>query len=153
MTVVERALNSYSVMEVETGVESASPQRLIVMLYEGALKAVMSAKTAILRGDVASRGASLSKAISIIDEGLRASLNLETGGDIAANLMGLYDYISTRLLHANLKNDLGAVEEVARLLTELKQAWEILEQRSRKATVAPAMEPPAQRASMSFGKA
>lgn len=153
MTVVERALNSYSVMEVETGVESASPQRLIVMLYEGALKAVMTAKTAILRGDVAGRGAALSKAISIVDEGLRASLNLETGGEIAANLMALYDYISTRLLSANLKNDMGAVEEVARLLTELKQAWEILEQRSRKAAVAPAMEPPAQRASMSFGKA
>ena len=149
---VERALNSYSALEVETGVESASPQRLIIMLYDGAIKSVYAAKAAMARGDVAGRGAALSKAISIIDEGLRAALDLENGGEIAQNLMALYDYISRRLLHANLKNDVKSVDEAARLLGELKQAWEVLEQRDR--PPAPVlMEPPERRPSVSLGKA
>src|SRR5262245_60470444 len=121
----DRALNSYSALEVETGVESASPQRLIIMLYDGALKSVFAAKAAMARGDVAVKGAALSKAISIIDDGLRAALNLTGGGEIAQNLMALYEYISSRLLHANLKNDARSLDEAARLLSELKSAWEI----------------------------
>jgi len=148
---VERALKSYSALE-QTTVESASPQQLIIMLYDGALKSVFAAKAAIARGDVAARGAALSKAISIIDEGLRAALNLETGGEIAQNLMALYDYISTRLLHANVKNDVKSVDEAARLLGELKQAWEVLEQRDRPPAVV-AMDPPERRPSVSLGKA
>ena len=74
---IQRALSSYSALEVETGVASASPQRLIIMLYDGALKSVFAAKAAMARGDVAGKGEALSKAISIIDEGLRAALNLE----------------------------------------------------------------------------
>ena len=151
-TLVERALNSYSALEIETGVESASPQRLIIMLYEGALKSVFAAKAAMARGDVGARGEALSKAISIVDEGLRAALNLESGGEIAQNLMALYDYISTRLLHANLKNDASSVDEAARLLGELKQAWEVLERRERPPAVVP-MEPLERRPSVSLGKA
>jgi len=148
---VERALKSYSALEVTT-VESASPQQLIIMLYDGALKSVFAAKAAIARGDVAARGAALSKAILIIDEGLRAALNLQSGGEIAQNLMALYDYISTRLLHANVKADVQSVDEAARLLGELKQAWEVLEQRERPPAVVP-MEPPERRPSVSLGKA
>lgn len=150
---IERALNSYSVMEVETGVASASPQRLIIMLYDGALKAVFTAKAAMGRGDIPAKGEALSKAISIIDEGLRAALNLESGGEIAQNLMALYEYISTRLLHANLKNDPSSLEEAARLLSELKHAWEILEQRDRPVPPLAAEAPPERRGSISLGKA
>jgi flagellar secretion chaperone FliS len=153
MTVwVERALNSYSALEVETGIDSASPQRLIIMLYEGAIKSVFVAKTAMARGDVAAKGAALSKAISIVEEGLRPALNLENGGEIAQNLMALYEYISMRLLHANLKNDSKSLDEAARLLSELKHAWEILEQRDRPAAIM-SVEPPERRASVSLGKA
>jgi flagellar secretion chaperone FliS len=149
---IERALSSYSALEVETGVESASPQRLIIMLYDGALKSVFAAKAAMTRGDVATKGEALSKAISIIDEGLRAALNVEGGGDIAQNLMALYEYISTRLLHANLKNDVKSLDEAARLLSELKNAWEALEQRDKPAAALP-VEPLERRASVSLGKA
>ena len=150
---IERALSSYSALEVETGVESASPQRLIIMLYDGALKSVFAAKAAMARGDIPAKGEQLSKAISIIDEGLRAALNLESGGEIAQNLMALYEYISTRLLHANLKNDSSSLDEAARLLSELKRAWEILEQRDKPAAPL-AGEPPAERrGSVSLGKA
>ncbi len=149
---VQRALSSYSTLEVETGVESASPQRLIIMLYDGALKCVFAAKAAMARNDIAGKGAALSKAISIIDEGLRAALNLQDGGEIAQNLMALYEYISTRLLHANLKNDPQSLDEAARLLSELKTAWDLLEQRDRPVAVAP-VEPAERRASVSLGKA
>jgi len=150
---VERALSRYSALEVETGVASASPERLIIMLYDGALKSVFAAKLAIARGDVRSKGEALSKAISIIDEGLRGALNIESGGEIAENLLALYEYISTRLLYANLKNDVRALDEAARLLSELKSAWEMLEQRGKPGP-APAVEPaPERRASVSLGKA
>lgn len=147
-----RALNSYSALEVETGVESASAQRLIIMLYDGALKSVFAARAAMERRDVAAKGAALSKAISIIDEGLRAALNVDAGGEIAQNLLALYEYISSRLLHANLKNDVDLLDEAARLLTELKHAWEILEQRDKPAVAVP-IEPLERRASVSLGKA
>jgi flagellar secretion chaperone FliS len=149
---VERALSSYAALEVETGVASASPQRLIVMLYEGALKSVFAAKTAMLCRDLAGKGEALSKAISIIDQGLSPALNLEGGGEIAHNLMALYEYISMRLLHANVKNDIASLDEAARLLADLKSAWEALEQRGRPPTVV-AVEPEGRRASVSLGKA
>ena len=149
---IQRALSSYSALEVETGVAAASPQRLIIMLYDGALKSVFAAKAAMARGDVASKGEALSKAISIIDDGLRSTLNLEAGGEIAQNLMALYEYISSRLLQANLKNDAPALDESARLLSELKGAWEILEQRDKPAAVVP-VEPLERRGSVSLGKA
>jgi flagellar secretion chaperone FliS len=147
-----RALNSYSALEVETGVESASPQRLIIMLYDGALKSVFAARAAMERRDIAGKGAALSKAIAIIDAGLRAALNVDAGGEIAQNLLALYDYISSRLLHANVKNDVESLDEAARLLAELKHAWEILEQRDKPVAAVPA-EPLERRASVSLGKA
>jgi flagellar protein FliS len=123
------------------------------MLYDGALKAVFAAKAAIARKDVAAKGEALSKAIAIIDEGLRAALNVEAGGEIAQNLMALYEYISMRLLHANLKNDAASLDEAARLLADLKSAWEELEQRARPTVAVPVEQPPERRASVSLGKA
>jgi flagellar secretion chaperone FliS len=150
---VERALNKYSALEVETTVNSASPERLVVMLYEGALKAVFTAKRAMTHGETALKGEAISKAIAILDQGLRPALDLENGGGIAANLLALYDYVSTRLLYANLKNDASSLDEAARLLTELKGAWEALEQSTRPAAVQPLVPPSDPRAPVSFGKA
>jgi flagellar protein FliS len=93
------------------------------MLYDGALKAIYKAKADMLRNDPASKGAAVSKAIAIIEDGLRGSLDLNAG-DIAANLDSLYEYMSNKLLLANLKNDQSALDEVAKLLGELKSAWE-----------------------------
>jgi flagellar protein FliS len=101
------------------------------MLYDGAVKAVHAARAALARGDVAGRGTAISKAIAIVDEGLRPALDLKAGGEIAANLSGLYDYIVNRLLYANLKQDEGSLEEAARLLSELKSAWETLDRKAR----------------------
>jgi len=126
-----RAVTAYSALEIETGVAGASPLRLVVMLYDGALKAIYAGKVAMERGEIAAKGSAISKAIAIIEEGLRPALDLGAGGELAANLMALYQYITGRLLFANLKNDKASLDEAARLLSELRGAWEALEQRAR----------------------
>jgi flagellar protein FliS len=152
---VGRAVDTYTRLEIETGVAAASPQRLIVMLYEGAIKAVLAAQAALARGDLAERGSAISKAISIIDEGLRPALDLEAGGEIAANLMSLYEYLVHRLLYANLKADEPSLGEALRLLTELKGAWEALERQMHAPQAPETTQAGAQgpRAALSYGKA
>lgn len=120
------ALNAYRNVGVETGVVEASPQRLILMLYEGAIAAVASAQQHLRLKNIAAKGEAISKAISIIDGGLKASLDLSVGGELAQNLSGLYVYMGHRLLHANINNDPAALEEVRQLLQQLMSAWETL---------------------------
>lgn len=118
------AASTYAQVGVETGVGSASPHKLILMLYDGAIMALASAKRYIGEGNVAAKGQDISKAIEIISNGLCASLDIKAGGELAERLFSLYDYMTVRLLHANLHNDLAAIEEVSRLLGELRSAWE-----------------------------
>ena len=99
------AIGAYSKIGVETAVSEASPHQLIVLLFEGAREALILAKAAMESGDIPKKGIAISKAIDIIVNGLRAALNMEEGGDLSQNLSALYDYMSRRLLHANLKND------------------------------------------------
>jgi len=118
------ALNAYKNVGLESGVAAADPHKLILMLYQGALLAISSAKNQMLRKQIAAKGASISKAIKIIDEGLKACLDVNSGGEIGKNLYDLYDYMNQRLLIANLKNDSAILDEVSSLLLELKGAWE-----------------------------
>lgn len=118
------ALNTYKNVGLESGVAAADPHKLILMLYQGALLAIASAKNQMLRNQIADKGVSISKAIKIVDEGLKACLDVEAGGEIGKNLYDLYDYINQRLLIANLKNDSAILDEVSSLLSELKEAWE-----------------------------
>lgn len=118
------AINSYAKVEMDTNVASADPHKLILLLYQGALLAISSARNQMLRKDVAGKGKSISHAIMIIDEGLKSSLDMNAGGELAQNLSDLYEYMNQRLLYANLKNDVAALNEVSGLLFELKGAWE-----------------------------
>ena len=93
------------------------------MLFQGARLAIADAKDEIARKETAAKGKSISKAIAIIGEGLNASLDLRVGGDLAQNLSALYSYMVSRLVAANLNNDIAALDEVMRLLTELAGAW------------------------------
>lgn len=115
--------NAYAKVGVETGVMSASPHKLIVMLFDGALQAVRNGLTHMKAGNIPEKGAAISKAIQIIENGLRASLDREVGGQIAESLDALYEYMGHRLLTANLNNKPEILEEVHRLLTELRDAW------------------------------
>lgn len=118
-----RGANAYASVGVETGVAAATPHKLIVMLFDGAMAAVTSAQAHMQAKNIAAKGQAISKAIMIIDSGLRASLDKKVGGQIALSLDSLYEYMSNRLLLANLKNQPDILEEVHRLLGELRGAW------------------------------
>lgn len=122
----QRAIGAYTKIGVETGVPSASPPQLILMLYEGAIAAIASAQHHMRQNSISAKGSAISKAISIIQDGLKASLDLSVGGELAQNLSELYTYMAGRLLQANIKNDQAALEEVRQLLQQLKGAWETL---------------------------
>jgi flagellar protein FliS len=141
--------NAYARVGVETGVAAASPHKLIVMLFEGAMVAISSAIQQMQAGDVQAKGKSISKAITIIDEGLRASLDKKVGGEIALNLDALYEYMSNRLVIANLKNQPAILDEVYQLLRGLKDAWESI----APAPSAASAQPPVQAAVQSAPKA
>jgi flagellar protein FliS len=115
--------NAYAKVGMETGVLSASPHSLIVMLFDGAIAAVVSALQHMKAGNVPAKGQAISKAIMIIDEGMRASLDKKVGGELALSLDSLYEYMSNRLLLANLKNNPQLLEEVQQLLRDLRGAW------------------------------
>ncbi|AJI82440.1 TPA: flagellar export chaperone FliS [Yersinia enterocolitica] len=114
---------AYATVGLESGVMSASPHQLIVMLFDGAQSALVRARILMNQGDIPAKGAALSKAINIINNGLSAGLNMEKGGELAENLSALYDYMSRRLLHANLHNDEQAITEVLALLENIADAW------------------------------
>ena len=118
-----RGAQSYAKVGLETGVVAASPHKLISMLYDGALVAVLSAQMHMKAGNVPEKGKAISRAMQLIDSGLRASLDKNAGGEIAENLDALYEYMGARLWTANLKNDLALMEEVQRLLTDLRDTW------------------------------
>ncbi|MGH8600372.1 MAG: flagellar export chaperone FliS [Burkholderiales bacterium] len=127
MIASSHAAKAYSRIGLETGVAAASPHRLVVMLYEGALLAVMEAESHLAAQRAAQKARAISRAIMIINDGLKASLDPGQGGSIALQLHELYDYMGRRLLAANLHNDADALAEVARLLRELKSAWEAID--------------------------
>lgn len=114
---------AYAQVGVESAVLSASPHQLIVMLFDGAMSALIRARLFMQQGDVIAKGEAISKAINIIDNGLKAGLDKEKGEEIASNLANLYDYMIRRLLHANLRNDFHAIEEVEGLLGNIADAW------------------------------
>ena len=116
-------VHAYANVGMETGVVAASPHKLIVMLFDGALVALNAALSGMRSGNIAEKGKSISKAILIIDSGLRAALDKKAGGEIAEGLDALYEYMSGRLLTANITNDPAILEEVQRLLIELRDAW------------------------------
>ena len=118
-----RGTQAYAQIGVESAVMSASPHQLIVLLFDGALSALVRARLFMQQGELAAKGEALSKAINIIDNGLKAGLDNEKGGEIAANLSSLYDYMIRRLMLANLRNDVAIIEEVEGLLTNIADAW------------------------------
>lgn len=115
--------SAYRRMSVDTGVPDASPHALIGMLLDGAIESVLRARSALVLHDVSTRTGSITRAVRIVDEGLKASLN-PGGGEIAANLKALYEYITLRLSEANHLADDRALAEVEQLLTTLRTAWQ-----------------------------
>lgn len=119
------AVQHYSSVKVHSSVESASPHRLIQMLFEGALERIAQAKGAMAQNQIARKGELIGKAVAIVG-GLQGSLNDREGGALAANLDGLYDYVIRRLTQANYENNPEYLDECGRLLGEIKTAWDAI---------------------------
>ncbi|MFJ2990525.1 flagellar export chaperone FliS [Collimonas sp. NPDC087041] len=132
---VNPGAQAYARVGIESAVMSASPQQLVTMLFDGAKAAISMARHHMANGDIAAKGNAISKAVSIIDSGLKASLDHSSGGpaeaELAANLSALYDYINQRLMYAHLKNDPALLEEADRLLENIASAWRELDGRTR----------------------
>ncbi|KKA08319.1 flagellar biosynthesis protein FliS [Pseudomonas ogarae] len=118
-----RDANAYAKVGVESGILAASPHQRIVMLFDSYQASIRLARLHLQAGNIAEKGNAITKAINIVNQGLRASLDLEHGGDIAMQLDQLYDYVVRVLLRANLNNDETALTTAADLLNNVAAAW------------------------------
>ena len=139
MTTKHRAISAYVQTGIETGVSEADPHGLIEMLFEGLLATIADARMTLSTGDIPGRGQAISKAISIIAQGLQPSLDLEKGGELAERMNSLYAYIVTRLLDANLHAREEALQEATGLVSELYSAWKAIGPRGNDQTARDAL--------------
>lgn len=119
------AMRQYQTVNTQAQAVDASPHRLIQMLMEGGLTRIAQARGAMERQQIAMKGELIGKAIAIIG-GLREGLDLQKGGELAANLDSLYQYMLSRLFEANVKNDAVLLDEVAGLLRNVKSGWDAI---------------------------
>ncbi|MPQ67477.1 MULTISPECIES: flagellar export chaperone FliS [Pseudomonas] len=119
------ALRQYQKVGAQAQTSEASPHRLVQMLMEGGLDRIAQAKGAIERKDIPAKGVAIGKAIDIVG-GLREGLDLEKSADSLTDLDNLYAYMMTRLLQANVNSDIGMLDEVAGLLTTVKEGWDAI---------------------------
>ena len=127
-----RAVNQYRQSGALAEAQVADPHRLIQMLFEGALERIAVAKGAVQQGNVGLKGEKIGKAIDIV-ESLRALLDHDKNPELAGRLDALYEYMSRRLLEANAQNDPAALDEVAKLLREIKAGWDDIPAEQRRA--------------------
>jgi len=125
----EEALRAYRQVDTLRALEAASPHRLVLMLMDGAERAVGCARGHLMRGEPGPKGGQIGRAITLI-EGLRSGLDHAQGGEIAGNLDALYLYLEQRLLVANLEDRAEVLDEVVTLLRQIRSAWEAIDPQS-----------------------
>lgn len=123
-------MNPYADVYARTGVEDASPHRLIQMLMEGFIARVYAAKGCMEHGEIAMKGENITKAIAIAG-GLDACLDLDKGGELGQNLHNLYEYIVNRLFLAHANNDAEILDETVSLMSEIKAGWDAIPEELR----------------------
>jgi flagellar protein FliS len=119
---VYNAISRYRQVRTEGSVEDATPHRLIAMLFDGALSRIALAAAHMRRGEIEAKGAAITRSLEIVGA-LRASLDMNVSGGLPQRLDALYDYVSRRLVHANLENDPKVLDEVAGLVRVIADAW------------------------------
>lgn len=117
-----RSANAYKTIGVETAVAGADPHQLVGMLYEALLQSLGTTKLCMQANDIAGKGQAIGRAVRLLEEGLKAGLDAK-GGELTANLRGLYDYCIVVLSEANLRTDMQKVDEVISLIQPIAQAW------------------------------
>jgi len=113
----------YRQVGVTSAVDSASPHRLVTMLYDGLLESIAEARGAVDQGEIGAKGRAIGRAVRILEEGLRGGLNRDQGGELAQNLNALYSYIAQRLTYANLHSDAASLAECYGLVEPLRDGW------------------------------
>ncbi|WP_425258321.1 flagellar export chaperone FliS [Rubrivivax sp. RP6-9] len=126
--------NVYRQIGTETGVSGASPHKLVAMLFDGYMDAVARARGAMRAGDVQAKGRAIGHAVRIVEEGLRASLDMQAGGNLARDLNDLYGYLTMRLTLANVRNDEAGLDEAQALMQPLREAWMSIADKAEAAT-------------------
>ncbi len=121
-----KAASAYKSVGLQTRATEHDQYQLVVMMFEGALENLNRARGAMENGQVGAKIEHITKAMRIVQEGLRTSLDLENGGELAANLANLYDYCVMRMTQANAANDAGMLQEVAGLIQQVADAWKEL---------------------------
>jgi flagellar protein FliS len=114
---------AYARVGVETSVNSASAHKLIELLFNGFIESINLARGAMRNRQIEAKGKAIGRAARIVEEGLKAGLNMEAGGKLAEDLSGLYAYVAVRLTYANLRNDEAALDECVNLINPLREAW------------------------------
>lgn len=112
-------LNQYKKAQVQT----ASPEQILIMLYDGAIRFLNQAKVHMQNSDIEQSHTNIIKAQRILTE-FMSSLDMDLGGEMAENLFNLYEYLHHRLVQANIKKDTEAIDEVLEHLRGLKATWE-----------------------------
>lgn len=123
MTRTASQAHAYRRVGVETGVDAATPHQLVTMLFDGFGDAIAQARAALQRQDVEAKCSAITRAVRIVDEGLKASLDVRAGGKLGEDLLALYGYVVMRLTQANLGNDVAALDECQTLLEPVRSAW------------------------------
>ena len=113
----------YHLVGVQSQIDSASPHQLVAMLFDGLIDAIAQAKGAMRCGNLEAKGRAIGRAVRIVEEGLKAGLDRNGGGSLAADLDDLYAYTTLRLTQANLRNEEAALDECVRLMQPLRDAW------------------------------
>lgn len=116
------AMKQYKQVNTQASVEHADQYTLTLLLFNGAVERLNKAKLHMKQNNIGLRGENISQAISIVD-GLRASLDMKKGGEIAQNLSSIYDYIQIKLINVSLENKPEYIDEVIALLNEIRTGW------------------------------
>ncbi|WP_343553686.1 flagellar export chaperone FliS [Pantoea sp.] len=123
--------NAYSAVSLDSQIAGATPHQLITMLFDGAINAMRRAEIYFQQGNIARRGEMISRAINIIDNGLRAGLNHDIGGQIPADLERLYEYVSRNLLEANMNKSGEKLPQLISLMADMAETWKAIDPQNR----------------------
>ena len=115
--------NAYRQVEAETSVFGADPHHLVSLLFDALQQSLGKVKIAMLSGDIAAKSQAIGRAVRILEEGLKAGLDIERGGELALNLRTVYDICTFKLTEANLRNSVALVDEVSRLIAPIADGW------------------------------
>ena len=115
--------NAYKQIEAETAVSSASPHQLVTLLFEALQQSLFKAKAAMQCNDFQTKGQAIGRAVRILEEGLKAGLDMNQGGELALNLQTVYDICILKLTETNLRNSVALLDEVSSLIHPIADGW------------------------------